>query len=344
MKIKSLRVQNFRKHKDFKVDFKKDVTIIIGENGIGKTSLIEAIYIALTGKSWRSNFNEITKQKSDWWRIDVMVDDEKRTIKFKNNQKTFEIDGKKFSRLPQKNKMAVILFEPSDLNLLYNSPSARRDFLDKFITGTDIKHQKNINKYEKILRQRNNLLKNGATTDELFVWDIQFADLASEIIIKRIEMIDKINKYITREYKKIANKPDKITLKYSYPITVNVNTKPNLRQNILSELHNNYKKELLIGYTSLGPHQHDILFQFNNKSASETASRGENRTIIWALKSIEYQFNSENSPLILLDDILSEFDENHQNNLIKSFTNQQIIITGVKSLKNRKNLAIFNIV
>jgi len=333
MTIKSIRVQNFRKHRDFRVEFKKNITIITGENGIGKTSLIEAIYIALTGKSWRSNFCEITKNNKEWWRVDIVFDDnKKRTVKFQSNQKEFEIDGKKFSLLPQKNKMPIILFEPNDLNLLYNSPSRRRDYIDKFIAGIDIKHQKNINKYERILKQRNNLLKEGATRDELFVWDIQFADLASEIITKRAEIINEINKLITREYQKIAGKKDKITIKYSYSTT------PSLRQSILNDLHKSYQKELILGHTTLGPHQHDVLFGFNNKPAPQTASRGEIRTIIWALKNIEYQFNIDSSPLILLDDILSEFDENHQNNLIKNFSDQQIIITGVKQPHRQKHL------
>jgi len=191
------------------------------------------------------------------------------------------------------------------------------------------------------LRQRNNLLKDSATKDELFIWDIQFADLAAEIIITRVDMINKINKLITSEYRKIAGKKDKITLKYSH---CNLVEKNKLRQDILAELHNNYEKELIIGYTTLGPHQHDVLFEFNNKPATGNASRGENRTIIWALKSIEYQFNKNNYPLILLDDILSEFDENHQTNLINNFSDQQIIITGVKPPKIPKTLAIFEVV
>ena len=80
--IKSLRVQNFRKHRAFRVEFKKNITIITGENGVGKTSLIEAIYLSLTGKSWRSNFNEITRQKQKWWRVDVVFNDNKNTFKY----------------------------------------------------------------------------------------------------------------------------------------------------------------------------------------------------------------------------------------------------------------------
>ena len=358
MTIKSLRVQNFRKHRDYKIEFKKNTTIITGENGIGKTSLIEAIYIALTGKSWRSNFAEIIRRKCDWWRVDIEFSNgEKRIVKFKNGQKTFQIGGKEYSRLPAEHKIPTILFEPSDLNLLYGSPARRRDYFDRFISGINPTHQKNINKYERILKQRNSLLKDNAKADELFIWDIQFADLAAEIILARTEMIEKINKIITHEYQKIAGKKDKVEVKYSFPVILRVSRsemlqnpecdsaiKNHLRTVLLSDLHKNYQRELILGHTTIGPHQHDILFSFNNKPAAETASRGEIRTIIWALKNIEYQFNFEKSPLVLLDDILSEFDENHQNNLIKSFKGQQIIITGVKPPKTRKNLAIINIV
>ena len=339
--IQSLHVQNFRKHSDFTINFNKNITIITGENGSGKTSLIEAIYIGLVGKSWRSNFNEITRRGCEWWRVDIIDDNQdKRTIKFQNNQKEFNINKQKFSRLPQKNRKDVILFEPQDLNLLYGSPARRRDFIDGFITNLDYKYSKTLSRYNRVLRQRNNLLKNNVGQDELFVWDVQFADLAAEIIETRQRFISIINKLITDEYQKIAGNKDKMEIKYNYGSPSKI---PN-RQKILNTLHNNYQIEILHGYSSVGPHQHDLEFILNNKPAAETASRGENRTIILALKNIEYQLKKDTSPLILLDDILSEFDEKHQKNLLKNFENAQIIITGVKSLKITKKLAILDIV
>ncbi|MDR2524041.1 MAG: DNA replication and repair protein RecF [Candidatus Nomurabacteria bacterium] len=330
--IKSLRVQNFRRHQDFSLDLDNKNTIITGENGSGKTSLIEAIYIALAGKSWRSNFSEITRRGAKWWRADVELGHEKRVIKFQNQQKQFKIDGDESKILPKTKRRQTVLFEPNHLNLLSGSPSRRRDFFDKLIADQNYSYQKTLRQFDRVLKQRNTLLKNAAPRDQLFTWDIQFTNLAAEIVAARRQTIDKINQTISDEYQKIAFKNDKIQLAYDYysdSFAVN-------RQTILDELTRNFSREVACGHTSIGPHQHDISFVFNSKPAELTVSRGENRTIILALKKIEYEMKKSTRPLILLDDILSEFDEKHQRNLMKSFFDNQVIITSVKAIKNHK--------
>ncbi|MDR1969869.1 MAG: DNA replication and repair protein RecF, partial [Candidatus Nomurabacteria bacterium] len=260
--IKSLRVQNFRKHTDFTINFKPGITIITGANGCGKTSLIEAIYIALQGKSWRSNFTEILrddgKRTTDWWRVDLEFSDgEKRIVKFKNSVKSFEINAKTSARLPAKSRKPTILFEPNDLQLLYGSPTRRRDFFDRFIIQTEPSHATNLRKFERVLRQRNNLLKQGATPDELFVWDLQFADLSEKIIFLRDKWIKEINEKLTDEYQKIATSRDGITVKYIAP--------QKSRQQILNQL----KHDFIEGrpYTKTGPQTHDIKFKINDHDA-----------------------------------------------------------------------------
>ncbi|GHU07953.1 DNA replication and repair protein RecF [Alphaproteobacteria bacterium] len=330
----TLRVQNFRKHRDYTAEFSGNNTVIMGPNGSGKTSLIEAIFVALTSKSWRSNFDEITRTKSSWWRIDVIYGDEKRIVKYKNGEREFIIDGQTFRRLPAKYKKSVVLFEPSDLNLLYGSPVRRRDYIDKFLGSIDVKYAANLRRYERILKQRNNLLKNGATRDGLFIWDMQLADQAANIIADRRHLVQQINKHLTDEYQKIAGNYNKIAMEYDFYSDSPAVT----RQKILGELHRNYQHEVTTGHTSVGPHQHDLTFLFDGKPAATTASRGENRSIILALKNIEYKLKKDDTPLILLDDILSEFDEKHQTNLLKNFGQNQTIITGVKAPKTAKNL------
>ncbi|MDR0957219.1 MAG: DNA replication and repair protein RecF [Candidatus Nomurabacteria bacterium] len=330
--IKKLRIQNFRKHSDFVLDFSDDFAVITGENGSGKTSIIEAIYIALNGKSWRSNFQEILRDDksgeiANWWRIDVEFNsEEKRTVKFQNEQKSFEIDEKSFSRLPAKNKKPVILFEPNDLQLLYGSPTRRRDFFDRFIAQIEPTHQTNLNKFSRILKQRNSLLKRGTSTDELFVWDLQFADLAEKIIIAREKWIAKIGEKITEEYNKIAHQADQIAIKYSAP--------QKSKQQVLHQLNSDFQS----GWptTKIGPQTHDIKFTINRHDAKLTASRGENRTIIFAILAtmtelLNMEFNEK--VYLIFDDLDSELDLNRKDSLynLPIFRKNHLFATTIKS-------------
>jgi len=338
--IKSVSVQNFRKHTKHKVDFVGNKTIITGPNGCGKTSLIEAIYVGLVGKSWRSDFRDITKNKHSWWRVDIELNNQKqRTIKYQNNNPTFNIDGKKYNRLPTKLKKTVILFEPSNLNLIYQSPGGRRDYTDKLISSLNIEYYKTLRRYSRLLQQRNNLLKQNPSRNDLFVWDIQLADLAANIISTRHDFIKQINKYLPKEYQKIDGSKNRLKIGYTYYCD-DINK---TRQDILGELHSNYSKEKTIGCTSVGPHQHDFVFYLNNNTATTTLSRGENRSAILALKNTEYLLKKDQNPIILLDDVLSEFDEKHQINLLSNFSDSQIIITSVNSPTTVKKFNIINL-
>jgi len=329
--IKSLSVQNFRKHADFAMNFKEGATIITGANGSGKTSLIEAIYIALQGKSWRSNFTEILrddgKEPADWWRIDLeFARGEKRTIKFSNNIKTFEVNGQKTARLPTKFKKPVILFEPNDLQLLYGSPARRRDFFDRFIVQIEPSHAVNLRKFERILRQRNNLLKHGTTADELFVWDLQFADLAEKIISARERWISEIDKSLTKKYQEIANNRDEINIKYLAP--------HKSHQKILAQLAQDFAENW--PFTRSGPQTHDIKFTINGHIAKLSASRGENRTIIFAILMAMTEILSQTLDqkiYLLFDDIDSELDAARRGELYKSktFADNYLFATTIKA-------------
>lgn len=329
--VDELQIQNFRKHRKYNIKFKPGINLIIGPNGSGKTSLIEAIYISLQGKSWKSNFDEILNKSSEWWRIDY----QNRVVKYNNQKKHFIINNKTHTRLPEQFKKPVIIFEPQDLNLLYRSPSARRDWLDGFISGLEPDYRRILNKYQRVLKQRNSLLKNQASKEQLFVWDIQFSSLASLIIKTRKKYLKIINKEIEKEYSKITSQKTSVFLDYKYEIES--------EQTILNTINLNYQYEIISGHTSVGPHQHDIVFYVDQKDASKTLSRGENRSLVLALKNLEYSLKKKEHPLVLLDDILSEFDDKHQENLINNFKNEQVIITGVNKPKNIKNIAVFKL-
>jgi len=329
--INSIKVKNFRTYNDYSLSFSDGLNIIVGNNGIGKTSLIEAIHIALNGKSWRSNFDSILKQDEKWWRIDL-IDNEKNIIVKYDGKKSFEINEKKYLTLPKKNYQPLVLFEPDDLNLIYGSPSRRRRWLDKLLKDINNEYKITFNKFEKVLKQRNSALKNKIINDDFFVWDLQFADLSSQVIKSRKKIIDDINQKISDEYKSIAGSDEIIKLEYSYDGL-------DSKQKIINQLQKNRQIETLTNTTSIGPQKHDILFFFKNQLAATSASRGENRSIISSLKNIEYNIKKtdECKPLILLDDIMSELDENHQIGLLNNFKESQVIITSVDVPKIKNN-------
>lgn len=330
--ISRVRLQNFRKHEDLNVIFQPGTTIITGPNGSGKTSLIEAIHIAIQGKSWRSDFAEMIKndRDTDWWRLDIdFSDGEKRTVKFIDNKKSFIINDQSYTRLPARLKKPVILFEPGDLQLLYGSPNRRRTFFDRFITQVNPSHAANLRRFERVLSQRNNLLKNGTSRNNLFVWDIQFADLAEKIIEARIDWLKKIGSAVTEHYQSIARTNDEISLSYS--------TSHKTRQQILSQLDEEYASGL--PFTRSGPQTHDVKIKINHHDAKTTASRGENRTIIFAIlySMVELANKDLGSNIYLLfDDIDSELDSTHQKNLyLNNIFNDNYLFATTIATKHR---------
>lgn len=329
MKLTSLSVQNLRVHSSREVSLSPKVTVITGANGSGKTSLLEAVYVALRGSSFRGADKDLLQAGADWWRIDAHFNDgSTRTVKFDPSRpagrKQFVVHGKTSYRLAPKDRYPVVIFEPDDLRLLHGSPTRRREFIDRFISQLDARYTTALRKYERALKQRNTLLKRaGATSDDLFAWNVALSEYGAYIIDSRINFIESINQRIGDEYHQIAQSGDTVSVHYSHTSIGDV------RGKLLGELHANIDRDRLLGYTSAGPHRHDVRFMFNNSPATGVASRGEVRTIVLALKFIEITIIRQltgSDPIILLDDVFSELDHDRQNYLMNS-PKGQIIIT-----------------
>ncbi len=329
MRLRSLAVQNVRIHQALSVDFSPGVTVITGSNGSGKTSLLEAVHVAMRGSSFKGSDTDMLRQDAPWWRIDAKtIEDDIRTITFDptrpSGRKRFLVDAKKQYRLSEKYKYPVVLFEPDDLRLLHGSPTRRRQFIDRFITQLDPLYGVSIRRYDRALKQRNNLLKQAAiTSDELFVWDVALSEYGAYIIMKRQEFIDTLNQRLTAVYGSIAKTTDTVRMHYSLDTEIS-------KQRLLNELHARSERDRLLGYTSIGPHRHDVLFDFNGTPALSVASRGEVRSVVLALKFLEVDTIEQitgKKPLILLDDVFSELDEHRQAALLTSRSDTQVIVT-----------------
>lgn len=338
--VTRLSLENIRSHDSFSTDLSPSVTVITGKNGSGKTSLIEAIYVALQGTSFKGSDREILRSESPWWRIDVLLDtDEKRTVKFEplkeTKRKQFIISDTTSYRMAPKHKYPVVLFDPDDLRLLQGSPSRRRAFIDRFVSQLDPQYSIAVRKYERALKQRNNLLKKQESSpDEMFVWDVALSEHGAYIIEQRTLFIEQINNKLNDAYDDIAGKGDTVSMHYSHTSIGDV------KQKLLSELHLRHQHDTHTGNTSVGPHRHDVVFQFNNAPALSTASRGEARTIVLALKFLEVAIIEQitnQKPIILLDDVFSELDESRQKALSDEVRDHQIIITSTHVLSTGDN-------
>lgn len=332
--VLSLHVRHIRSHTEYIVEFSPEVTILTGANGSGKTSLLEAVYLSLQGSSFRGSDGELLQKESPWWKIDVVLNDQQvRTIKFDpekaTSRKQFVIDSKTTARIPAKLKYPVVLFEPEDLRLLHGSPTRRRQFIDRFISQLNPFYGPALRKYERALKQRNNLLKSTyINDDQLFAWNVALAEHGAYVIEQRIAFIEQINQNLSGLYQDIAGTTDDVSIHYSHTFVGDI------KQKLLNELHAHLDRDRYLGNTSVGPHRHDVIFEINNSPALSVASRGEARTIVLALKFLEVDIIEQltgKTPIILLDDVFSELDATRQKLLTSQLKGHQIIITSATS-------------
>lgn len=331
MIIESIKLTNFRNHSTYILKCDDDISLIIGDNGYGKTSVLEAIYILTRGKSFRATDPDILKRGEDFYRIELNYLSGETTIAtYDGKTKTFIIADKKSKRLPKKSKYPIVLFLPSDLNLISHAPSRRRDYFDRIFSEFDDNYNLNLLKYNKALKQRNELLKNDfLTKDALFSWNILLSKYGTYLYNNRKQFIQEINNKLTSVYYSIAENQDSIIINYKTDLDSITN------QDYLNNLERNFDKDHYLGHTSFGIHRDDYIFNFNHKLADGSASRGETRSIILALKFIEANLieqKTHKTPIILLDDVFSELDHTRRHHLINNFKNNQVIITSVEKI------------
>ncbi len=334
MIIKTIHLTNFRNHENYHLECNKDTTLILGENGCGKTSVLEAIYILTRGKSFRSTDPDIIKRGTDYYRIELEYDNgEIITATYDKKTKTFVSLDKKSHRLPKKSRYPIVLFLPSDLNLISGSPSRHREYFDRIFSQVSEEYNNNISKYEKALKQRNELLKNEyVVKTDLFSWNLLLAKYGINIYKTRKALIDEINQNLEDVYHSIAKNNDNVSLLYKTEIK-DIN-----EETYLNQLERNYDKDRYLGHTSFGVHRDDFEFIFNSCEADGSASRGETRSIILALKFIEADIifrKLGQKPIVLLDDVFSELDEARRKCLVSNFKNHQVILTSVEMIDSQ---------
>ncbi|MBP7760300.1 DNA replication and repair protein RecF [Candidatus Saccharibacteria bacterium] len=332
MYISGIRLQNFRTYHEVDFTFNTDITVVVGPNGSGKTNLLEALYMVGYGKSFRDSDEHLTMYDYDWWKIMSNVDGTPREVRYHDKTKQFRIGEKSLLRLPRAQHLPVVLFEPDDLSLIHGAPASRRRYIDQLITHITPGYTTTLRRYERVVAQRNTLLRHQEIDhDTLFVLDIMLAELAEVIVVARNEIIRQWNERLSQYYSYIADAQTPISVNYHTPIDTN-----HYKQSLLSHLKSRLNHDHLTGSTSHGPHRDDYGFFVNNNPFVTTASRGEVRTLILALKQHEVHmidtYHSTDS-LLLLDDVFSELDTTRQKKLLTAYYDHQTIITTTHVMK-----------
>lgn len=298
----------------------------MGANGCGKTSILEAIYEVLQGKSFRSVDREIVRRGADFYRVELDYDDGRKVVAvYDGEKKEFLAEDKKARRLPKKSKYPIVLFEPDDLNLVGSSPTSRRNYFDRVFGQLSEEYNVALNKYAKALKQRNELLKEEMVdVGDLFSWNMLLVKYGTELYEQRTKGVEKFNQKLTEIYRSIAENKDEVRMIYESEVES--------ESGFLARLECDFERDRMLGHTGFGVHRDNYKFIFNQAQADGSASRGEVRSLVLALKFIEAEMIVERlgrQPVVLLDDVFSELDQTRQKCLVKNFQNNQVILTSV---------------
>ncbi|MBI1857040.1 DNA replication/repair protein RecF [Candidatus Saccharibacteria bacterium] len=329
--ITDIRLQNFRSYKDESFELGLGVNIIVGPNTSGKTNLLEAIQILCNGSSYRAKDNQLVRYKKPWARLDAHTKNGQRTVKLERSgdgvKKSFEIDKQIFVRLGFVKTLPVVLFEPNDLQLFHGSPELRRNFMDDLLEQTIPDFGQVRRQYRRVLTQRNSLLKRAQNTtqQQLFVWDVRLSDLGGRIATYRQQLVQNLNEKMSELYSTIANSKTQIEVNYDSACSVD-----NYSTSLLKKLEASTNLDFVRGFTSHGPHRDDFKILLNNHPAEDSASRGETRTLLLALKIVELsliEVARNKKPILLLDDVFSELDGKRRRSLTEFLDSYQTFIT-----------------
>ncbi len=322
MKIQHLKILNFRNYEKLELDFSPNYNIIYGNNGVGKTNLVESIYVLALTKSFRGSVDKVfIMNNKDVCRIEGVVSDEFQTkykIIVNDSGKKVKINDTKIDKLSDYiSRISIVLFHPDDLRFIKDSPSIRRKAMNLEISQLHNIYLKNLNMYNKLVKQRNSYLKTininaYSSSDYLDVLTSKIIDCGEKIYQSRKEYIDLINDKIGNYYNQICGISD---LKIEYISDY----KDFDKKKIIKKYKDNLQRDIILGKTTFGVHHDDLKFKFNGQDLKDYGSEGQQKNAIIAYKLTEidiFKQIKKDYPIFILDDLFSELDQNKINNIL----------------------------
>ncbi len=332
MIIKSIELSNFRNYEHLDISFDEGTTILYGDNAQGKTNILEAAYVSGTTKSHKgSRDKEMIRFDETESHIKTIVQKNDRDYQIDIHLKKNKAKGIAINKVPIKKAadlfgiLDIIFFSPEDLNIIKNGPAERRRFIDAELCQLDKIYLSDLTNYNKALNQRNKLLKDlyyhPNLKETLPVWDMQLIRYGRKIIERRRRFIQELNEIVSDIHQKISGGKEEMILNYE----------PDIEDIFFEdELIRAKERDLKYAQTSVGPHRDDLKITVNSIDVRKYGSQGQQRSCALSLKLSEIKLVEQtihDQPILLLDDVLSELDQNRQNYLLQAIDETQTIIT-----------------
>mgnify|MGYP005823711945 FL=1 len=328
MLLRQLSLINYKNFESKELLFDSKINCFVGDNGIGKTNILDSIYHLSFGKSY---FNPVSSQNirhgSDFFVIDGTFEKEDREEKIvcslkKNNKKIIKRNGKAYDRFADHiGLLPLVIISPADRDLIIEGSDTRRKFIDGVISQSDKSYLQHLINYNKVVAQRNALLKYFAANrtfnnDTLAVYNEQMNTYGSEIFKKRTTFLKAFIPIFQEQYKAITDNTEDVSLSYD----------SKLKQNdLLTLLNKNLDKDRALQYTSVGVHKDDLSFEISNYPIKKFGSQGQQKSFLIALKFAQFHFmksQSGTSPILILDDIFDKLDEHRVSHIITLVNNE----------------------
>lgn len=358
MKINSIEIEKFRNIDSLSLDF-DDVNIIYGENAQGKTNLIEAIYLFTGAKSFRGvKDKELVKFGEEYSRLKIEFSNNSREQNAElliQNRRSATLNGvKKKSATVLGDELKAVIFSPVHLSMVKDGPLERRRFIDNALCQLKSNYRNVLKEYNRALAQRNMLLKdiskNNSLYDMLYIWDKNLAVSGAKIIFQRMKYIEALLPYAKDVFDGLSSGKEEIDLVMRGAFDYNGLTLDEIQKKLMFALDNNRGNDILNRNTNIGPHRDDMEILINGKSARSFGSQGQQRSCVLALKLAEASLLREmtqDEPLALLDDVMSELDISRQDYILNHIKDWQVFITccdanTVLRLKQGKTFHISN--
>ena len=334
MYIESIELKNFRNYQDLQLDFDKGTNIFYGDNAQGKTNILESVYICGTTKSHKgSKDKEIIRFGEEESHIRMMVKKDELSYKIDMHLRKNKAKGVAINGLPIKKArelfgiVNLVFFSPEDLGIIKNGPAERRRFMDMELSQLDKIYLSNLINYNKVVNQRNKLLKelsfksSEEKLETLDIWDLQLVKYGTEVMKRRVGFVQELNEIIGGLHEKLSGGTEKLTIEYQPCVeeTTFLDTVTKMRE-----------RDLRMKSTCFGPHKDDLIFFINGSEVKKYGSQGQQRTAALSLKLAEIELVKKvvkDTPVLLLDDVLSELDSNRQQFLLNSIGQIQTVIT-----------------